>query len=70
VRNADATNNTFGYSDSNSQSHSHRYGDPDAETYSNLTTSSDASASPDTARLRPWLDKYQSPEITETYIKG
>ena len=61
VRNADATAYTFGDTDSNGQSHSYadRHGDSDAKTYSNPKVSSDAAASPNTTRLRAWLDKYQ-----------
>jgi hypothetical protein len=40
-----------------------------ANTHSNPKTSSDTAASPDTTRLTGWLDKYQSPEIAETYIR-
>ena len=60
------------YADSNTYFHSHAdgHGDPNAKTYSNPKTSSDAAASPDTTRLRAWLDKYQSPEIAETSYQG
>ena len=46
-----------------------RHGDPDAKTYSNPKTASDAAASPDTPRLRTWLNKYQTPETAETSTK-